>query len=223
MWANTSKCILQLEEYVAKTPHSVIARTLLTDVGTHSWQITREFFVIGLKCNWNPFDEDLTDLVHSLFATPYTTKASLESGFNAIKDHSRHAKANKMSPYTRWSYIAVNPFAKSGGIQTVKCTDQDFAHASSNPSGTREIRELAHFNGVRRATLPADCPQRRDLANRWRPAGGDGEVNTCQKNVLIGAYHCIYVLGSLFNDNEFKKLCHYCFLNLQNLVPREDF
>ena len=109
-------------------------------------------------------------MVHALFATPHSTKQSLESAFNDLKDKGRTGKANRMGPCTRWSYLCLNPFTESGGIRKLVLTDQDFATATST-DWAAEARNLAHFSGVRAAVLPTDMPSHKELTERWRPAG----------------------------------------------------
>ena len=145
-----------------KNPEST-ARTLLTDISTHNWQISREFFALGRASDWSLQDTHLTEMVRTCFGTPVSTKASLESAFNDIIDKGRQAKAVKMSPYTRWSYLTLNSFAKSGGINTLKLGDDDFMDAVHMSGDYREAKDLPNFNGVRFAELPEDCPTKTEL------------------------------------------------------------
>ena len=110
-------------------------------------------------------------MVHALFATPHSTKQSLESAFNNLKDKGRQSKANRMGPYTPWSYLCLNPFAESGGIRTMTLSETDFAAAASTPDWIQEVRNLPHFNGVRSAVLPTEMPSHKELTEHWRPAG----------------------------------------------------
>eukprot|EP00435_Cladocopium_sp_Y103_P066251 s337_g28.t1 len=169
-WKRISDSILQLESHIRSDPGHGDARSLLADIGTHCWQITREFWAVGRSCGWALNNQELNDMVFGLFATPLSTKQSLESAFNDLKDKGRQAKANKMSPYCRWSYLSLNPFAASGGIRTVKVSDVDFSIAASTDT-IKEARELPHFRGVRSACLPTEMPSQKELTERWRPAG----------------------------------------------------
>lgn len=162
LWRRISDSILELESFVAKNPDST-ARTLLTDISTHVWQITREFFVLGRASDWSLQDVHLSEMVRVCFGTPVSTKASLESAFNDLVDKGRQAKANKMSPYTRWSYLALNPYAKTGGINTLKVSTEDFMAAAQYSDDYQLAKDLPHFSGARSAELPANCPTKKEL------------------------------------------------------------
>ena len=167
LWRRIANSILNLEAFVTKHPDS-IARTLLTDISTHVWQITREFLVVGRASDWSLKDEHLNEFVRTCFAAPASTKASLESAFNALIDKGRHAKSNKMSPYTRWSYLSLNSFAETGGINTLKLRPDDFQGGAQGTYDYQYAKELPHFAGVRSAELPAECPSRKDLKENRR-------------------------------------------------------
>lgn len=166
IWKTACATVLDLEEFVKKNPQNPHARSLLSAIGTHHWQLTREIFKEGIRCGWKPADDTLKAICHALFNCPMTTKQSLESGFNHIKDHSRDAKANKMSPWTRYSYLAVNPHVTSGGIATINCDTEDFSTISMEASIPQEIEELNPFTGVRSAQLPEECPTSKELQER---------------------------------------------------------
>ena len=163
-----SDAILQLESHVSSHPDHGDARVLLADIGTHAWQLTREFWSVGRRHGW--LSKEIDDMVFGLFGTPFSTKQSLESAFNNLKDKGRQSKANKMGPYTRFSYLAMNPFCQSGGIRRLELTDGDFSNAASTDF-VHEARALAHFNGVRSAALPTEMPSQKELTDHWRPAG----------------------------------------------------
>ena len=85
-------------------------REMFQDMQTHAWVIVREILITGQRCGWEPDDEDLTSLAWG----PCTTKSTVESAFNHVKDTARQSKQTmKMSPFTRYSYLTCNPYAKS--------------------------------------------------------------------------------------------------------------
>ena len=130
---------------------------------SHAWQISREFFVVGRASNWSLDDAELREMVHVCFATPVSTKSSLESACNDLIDQGRQSKSNRMSLCTRWSYLSVNPYAASGGISTLKLRHEDCMAGAHYVQDYKDAAELPHFQGVRSATLPSECPSRTDL------------------------------------------------------------
>ena len=172
MWQKVTQAIVELERHVSRHPDATHARSLLSDIATHHWQITREFIVTGRRCDWDPKNVELKAMIQTVFGTPLTTKQSLESCFNNIKDLSRQSKAFKMSSYTRFSYASLNPYAQSGGVNILKLEPEDFSYAAPDFTGTlKEVSELKMFSGVRSAELPDETPSTSALQNKWRPAG----------------------------------------------------
>ena len=98
-----------------------------------------------------------------MFCGPMTTKASLESAFNDIKDKGRGSKANRLGAFTRWSYLACNAFAPSGGINTLTVDEADFSKLITRPQEFTDIQSLNVFTGSRGAELPDETPTRKDL------------------------------------------------------------
>ena len=72
-------------------------------------------------------------------------------------------EANRMSPWTRFSYVMTNQFVKAGGIDVLECSEQDFSHLISQPGVYREVQNLAPFSGARQAILPEECPTKKEL------------------------------------------------------------
>ena len=71
-----------------------------------------------------------------------------------------------MSPWTRYSYLAVNPFVGSGGIKTVECEEEDFSEIAMNSSISQDMCDLQPFSGVKAAELPEECPTAKELQER---------------------------------------------------------
>ena len=171
-WEKVTETIVRLEKHVSRHPDATNARTLLSDIATHHWQLTREFIVTGRLCGWDPQNEELKAMVETVFGSPLTTKQTLESCFNNIKDLTRQSKAFRMSPYTRFSYTSLNPYAASGGVNILKLQPDDFSQAATDCTGMmKEVSSLKVFNGVRSAELPDETPTKAALQNKWRPAG----------------------------------------------------
>lgn len=170
-WRRVCNTMLSLEEHVAANPKDSDARALLNDLQTNSWQVVREFWVIGRACDWDPANPQLRELAFSLFSGPATTKSSLESCFNFAKDTGRQSRANKMNQFTRWSYACLNPYAKSGGLNTLKVCESDCAYLASSAEAIEALSAVAPFQNASKATLPSECPTRTELVQKWRPAG----------------------------------------------------
>lgn len=163
VWKRIFNSIMKLEKFVKANPQNPHVRDLLTSIGTHQWQVTRELFVEGMRAEWKPGDLNLRAFCWHLFGGPLTTKQSLESCFNSLKDHGRESKANKMALQTRFSYASINPFCSSGGIPIVMTDMQDFAALATNFAKLSEVQSLHMFTGSRNAKLPDECPSRRYL------------------------------------------------------------
>ena len=169
LWKRMSKVILSLERSVREHPGNQHTRSLLSAIGTHQWQLSREALQLGIACDWSPEDPELRALATALFSVPQTTKQSLESGFNHLKDHGRQSKANRMSPHTRYSYLCLNPFLASGGINGLQLQHADFMALAADKGALNEIQKLPMFTGVRNAELPESCPTASELQDFTQP------------------------------------------------------
>ena len=75
-----------------------------------------------------------------------------------------------MSPYTRWSYLAVNPYARDSGVKQCEPSKHNFAQLSTRPMLLQHT--LADKPFTASATkLPPDAPSRQAIEQQWRPAG----------------------------------------------------
>ena len=171
IWKVASAALLALETYVASNPLKADAQVLLHDIGTNHWQLVREFLVEGRKNGWDPESPAIRDLVWACFSGAASTKALLESGFNSIKDRgARQSKGHRMGPYTRWSYLALNPYAQTSGIPQCEVVAKDFVRMATKPDAVAKILSTKPFSPASTA-LPRDAPSRKDIQNKWRPAG----------------------------------------------------
>ena len=122
---NMAGSLLKLEEVVNNLPagkHHIL-RDLYKDLGTSDWQITREILVVGRQANWSAQDPDLRSLAECLFAGSASTKESLESAFAWLKDCLRASKSSRVSVWTRWCYLFLNPYVREGGMPQVIPTE----------------------------------------------------------------------------------------------------
>lgn len=91
IFKKVAKAITGLEDFVKENPDKQSARTLLTDIGTHHWVLTREFMILGEQCRWNLRDPQFLEQCLAVFACGNSTKYTLESAFNHMKDSIRQA------------------------------------------------------------------------------------------------------------------------------------
>lgn len=191
IWETTCRSLLRLERYCNDRPDDHYAKKLLADVGTLAWPIVREFWTVGRECPWNVSDESFQKLAYTCFAGPVTTKATLESAFNHVKDSTRQSRSNKMSPCTRYAYLACNPYARTGGINLVETTTSDFAKFGETPSLVRKVFETRPFD-PKQAALPEQTPTRQKLKTTWRPAGFEAN----RKAAAAVAFSCMRLSNS---------------------------
>ena len=171
LWKLTTETLLSLEDFCAANPLATDAHVLLKDFGTNEWQLSRECMVLMHRHDYSPDHPEIKELAWQAFAGPFSTKDLLESAFNHIKDSGeRQSRSNRMSPYTRWSYLAVNPYARDSGVKQSQPDKHDFAQLSTRP--TLVARTFACKPFTASATkLPPDAPSRQAIEQQWRPAG----------------------------------------------------
>lgn len=167
IWRRVCNGILKLEQHVLDNKEDRLAKQLLDDIGTHALQLTREIFVLGKKCDWSPADPGLQEVCEVLFKVPQATKASLESAFNSLKDRTRQQKAQRMSNWTKWSYLILNRYAGTGGLNSVSLTHDDFTNISSNSAVQEQAQAIPVWKGLKHAALPMDdMPSKKTLEVR---------------------------------------------------------
>ena len=165
--------ILALEDYTLQNPTNAAALRLLESVGTHKWQLVREMLVMGFQANWDWQDSELRTLAWALFSSPMCTKSTLESAFNHIRDSGkRHNKNDSMASMTRYSYLALQPYARSetGGVCQVELAEQDFSAVGTNATARNAISKLKPFKPSA-TPMPKVYPHPKDIREKWRPAG----------------------------------------------------
>ena len=166
------KAILALEEFVNNNPMHASACALLESIATNKWQVTREIFVMGANSGWTWDSDDIRATAWAMFSSPMTTKSTLESAFNHLRDKGhRHSRNEKMASETRYSYVATQPYARDeGGVQQVKTSVEDFSYMGRETSARSEIYALKPFNPMS-TKMPTTYPHPQDIAAKWRPAG----------------------------------------------------
>ena len=171
LWRLATETVLSLEDFCAADPLATHAHVLLKDIGTNEWQLSRECMVLMHKHDCDPDHPEIKDLAWQAFAGPFSTKDLLESAFNHIKDSGeRQSRSTRMSPYTRWSYLAVNPYARDSGVKQCEPSKHNFAQLSTRPMLLQHT--LADKPFTASATkLPPDAPSRQAIEQQWRPAG----------------------------------------------------
>ena len=84
------KAIMKVASFVNDNTSNKLTRALLTDLATHHWVLTREFIVLGTQKGWE--DDEFVEQCIAVFAAGNSTKYTLESGFNHLKDSLRQAR-----------------------------------------------------------------------------------------------------------------------------------
>ena len=116
---------------------------LWEDLGTASWQITREILIQGLACDWNMDDPELKALCLACFSGPLSTRDILESAFGWLRDSLRQAKNNILANWTQFLYLIACPYARSqGGMSQYLPLDTDFGTLLRSGFSDREILDL---------------------------------------------------------------------------------
>ena len=90
MFQRMVKAIMKVASFVNDNSSNKLTRALLTDLATHHWVLTREFIVLGTQKGWE--DDEFVEQCVAVFAAGNSTKYTLESGFNHLKDSLRQAR-----------------------------------------------------------------------------------------------------------------------------------
>ena len=143
---------------------------LYKDLGTMSWQLTRELLVSGLAADWSPADPVLRQLCHAMYAGPGSTKDGLESAFNYLKDSLSPTKHKTFSPWTRFFYLLANPSCDSTGVSLVRPAPEDFSRLLQHGFRDTEVTSLGPFK-PRKTGLGPEFPRPDQIIGEWRKAG----------------------------------------------------
>lgn len=171
IWQRLARTIITLEKFVEKYPGVTKVCEMFQDMQTHVWVIVREILITGQRCNWDPEDTDLAALAGVCFKGPCTTKSTIESAFNHVKDMGRQTKQTmKMSPFTRYSYLTCNPYASSGGVETCEVTKDTFVAFATDADLHTTTMKTKPFSPSSTA-MPNVVPTTQELQKKWRPAG----------------------------------------------------
>ena len=90
MFKRMANVVMDLEAFVMQNPGNKLVRSLLTDLSTHHWVLTREFIMLGTQKGWD--SPEFMEQCVAVFAAGNSTKYTLESAFNHIKDSLRQAQ-----------------------------------------------------------------------------------------------------------------------------------
>ena len=129
---------------------------------------------LGERCDWDPDDSELRQMIWAMFSSPMTTKSTLESAFSHLRDKGqRHSRNDKMSSETRCSYLATQPYARDDvvhGVQQVKTTADDFSVMARNQPARTDILTLKLY-APRCTRMPGTYSHPQDIARKIMPTG----------------------------------------------------
>ena len=162
--------ILQLEDILHKSPQNKMLVQLRNDLGTCDFQLVREILVLGHQCNFSWQNHDLRELCFLMFAGPGTTKDSLESAFNHLKDSVKCSKSKKFNSFTKFFYLLSNPYVQHAGVDQIRPTIQDFHEMLSQGFQDSEITRYGIFH-YRNTDLSEKFPTPNKLLGQIRKAG----------------------------------------------------
>ena len=138
--------LLDLEDYCLKHKDNH-ASSLLKDLSTNKWQLTREMLIQGEGCKWNSKNREMQWLAWACFAGPGSTKDVMELAVNWLKDSLRSAKNKLIKGWTKFLYLLCSPYTAASGVATLVPTISDFtAYLSAQPSPLIEIPKMHPFN-----------------------------------------------------------------------------
>ena len=122
-----SLCLKFVDKARREHPHLESVQTLVGDIGTLDWVLTREILSEGRREKWNPESlECIRQLAWMCFAGPAETKSCCESTFSWLLDHnSRQSKRNVLGGATKYMYTQICPYPKEGGMNPLKPTGND--------------------------------------------------------------------------------------------------
>ena len=167
-----SAAILKLENAVKAPRCDKALMTLLSDVGTNSWRVTRIIWVHGFRSDWSCSNSELRSIAFSMHAQPLSTKGILENMIGWVKNHAeRHSKNQKMAAWTRYLYTLTSPYGIDAGVQQTRPNIQDFAAfmAGRSVTGIQDVANLHPFKPSRHSL--GDCVPKLRQIKKWRPSG----------------------------------------------------
>ena len=166
-----ANALLALEDAIQKSPANHDLRVLRDSLGTADWALVREILKQGHDCDWDPNDAELRLLVFTLFAGPGSTKDSLESAFNFLKDSVKSSKSKKMGPFTRFFYTLANPYARHAGVEQIRPTMEHFKDLLQEGFKDNEVLQH-HLFAYKETPLGKNFPRPEQLMNaKVRKAG----------------------------------------------------
>ena len=125
-------------------------------------------------------------LVFTLFAGPGSTKDSLESCFNWLKDSVKMTKSKKMNPFTKFFYAMANPYVKHAGVSQIRPTMKDFQQLLDEGFKDSDVTRH-HVFGYNKTPLGKDFPRPNQLiANaKIRKAGFHSNRNAAAASAFM--------------------------------------
>ncbi len=196
---NLTAGILKVELMHKAAPNIKLLKTLYLDIGTNQWPLTREIFITGRKCNYDPDDDELRNTSFAMNAGPGETRSCMEGGFNWLADSKRQSKAQKMAPETKHMYVSTCPYATDGGIQQVRPFMEDFKLSAND---FKELAKLSPFKPGKLTLQNLKTPDGKafqvpssvEIKEKLRPAGFHAN--------RVSAAACAYILFDAPTDFE---------------------
>ncbi|CAE6970581.1 unnamed protein product [Symbiodinium sp. CCMP2592] len=142
--------------------------SLIDDLGTFWWVLTRELIIQGEQQSWNLREQSLRELGFVMFASSVETKRMCEDAFAYLKDSvQRHSKTDSMGDATKMLYLTANQHASKGGSKTLVPAQSDIRMQSAED--VKEFESLKPFAG-KFHDLPFENVTKAQI-KKWRPAG----------------------------------------------------
>ena len=178
--------VLALEDYTRANPSDVFAASLLSDLATNKWQVTREMWVSGVATGWSCDDAEMQQLAWACFSGPASTKDALEMVFGYLKDSLRSTKNRMIKSWTQFMYVLASPYAAAAGIKCILPSAADFvAFLHKDPAAA--IGALNPFQPRSRNLDQKIVPEAKDVA-KIRPAGFHANRDAAAASAYLHAH-----------------------------------
>ena len=142
--------------------------TLVDDVGTMDWTLTREICAELEQCNYDCEHERVRELAFSVFGSGAETKTTCENVFAWLSDSARRqSSSDKMADETKFMYVQTCPYAQEGGTPMLHPPPGDIRAQSA--ADVRQYQDLKPFAGHWQQ-LPFEGVTKAQI-KKWRPAG----------------------------------------------------
>ena len=142
--------------------------TLIDDLATGDWTLTREILAELEQCNYDLENERVREQAFSIFGSGAETKSTCENVFAWLADSARRqSSSDKMAEETKYMYVQTCPYPQEGGAMMLHPLPADIRAQTS--ADVRQYHELKPFAGQWRE-LPFEGVTKA-LIKKWRPAG----------------------------------------------------